>query len=102
MNGVGGDLFAIVYDPKAKQARGLNASGRAPAAATPAEFKRRNLTDIPYRGVLSVSVPGVVDGWHELLDQARHDHARQGAGAGDRLCARRLRRERDHRRSVAG
>ena len=70
MNGVGGDLFAIVYDPKAKQARGLNASGRAPAAATPAEFKRRNLTDIPYRGVLSVSVPGVVDGWNELL--AKH------------------------------
>jgi len=70
MNGVGGDLFAIVYDPKAKQPRGLNASGRAPAAATPAEFKRRNLTDIPYRGVLSVSVPGVVDGWNELL--AKH------------------------------
>jgi gamma-glutamyltranspeptidase / glutathione hydrolase len=70
MNGVGGDLFAIVYDPRTAQARGLNASGRAPAAATPAEFKRRNLQDIPYRGVLSVSVPGVVDGWHELL--ARH------------------------------
>jgi gamma-glutamyltranspeptidase / glutathione hydrolase len=69
MNGLGGDLFAIVYDPKTKQARGLNASGRAPATATPAEFKRRNLSEIPYRGMLSVSVPGVVDGWHELLSK---------------------------------
>jgi len=69
MNGVGGDLFAIVYDPKTKTVRGLNASGRAAAAATPAEFKRRKLDDIPYRGVLSVSVPGVVDGWHELLSK---------------------------------
>jgi gamma-glutamyltranspeptidase/glutathione hydrolase len=69
MNGLGGDLFAIVYDAKTKQVRGLNASGRAPAAATVAEFKRRNLAEIPYRGALSVSVPGVVDGWHELLSK---------------------------------
>jgi gamma-glutamyltranspeptidase/glutathione hydrolase len=67
MNGVGGDLFAIVYHAKTKRVRGLNASGRAPAAATPEEFRRRKLDEIPYRGVLSVSVPGVVDGWHELL-----------------------------------
>jgi len=67
MNGVGGDLFAIVYDAKTKSVRGLNASGRAPAAATPEEFRRRKLDEIPYRGVLSVSVPGVVDGWNELL-----------------------------------
>jgi gamma-glutamyltranspeptidase/glutathione hydrolase len=67
MTGVGGDLFAIVYDAKTKRVRGLNASGRAAAAATPEEFRRRKLDEIPYRGVLSVSVPGVVDGWHELL-----------------------------------
>jgi gamma-glutamyltranspeptidase/glutathione hydrolase len=67
MTGVGGDLFAIVYDAKTKQVRGLNASGRAARAATPAEYKRRNLDEIPYRGVLSISVPGVVDGWNELL-----------------------------------
>jgi gamma-glutamyltranspeptidase / glutathione hydrolase len=67
MTGVGGDLFAIVYDAKTKTLRGLNASGRAPAAATPAEFKRRGLDAIPYRGPLSISVPGVVDGWNELL-----------------------------------
>jgi gamma-glutamyltranspeptidase/glutathione hydrolase len=70
MNGPGGDLFAIVYDGRTKTIRALNASGRSPAAATPAEFKRRGLDTIPYRGELSVSVPGVVDGWHELL--AKH------------------------------
>ncbi len=67
MNGVGGDLFALVYDAKTKQVRALNASGRAPARATPEEFRRRGLDAIPYRGELSVSVPGVVDGWSELL-----------------------------------
>ncbi|HXW06112.1 MAG TPA: gamma-glutamyltransferase [Vicinamibacterales bacterium] len=69
MNGVGGDLFAIVYDAKTKSVRGLNASGRSPAAATIDEFRRRQLDAIPYRGELSISVPGVVDGWHELLSR---------------------------------
>ena len=69
MNGVGGDLFAIVYDAKTKTVRGLNASGRAPAAATLDEFRRRKLDEIPYRGFLSISVPGVVDGWNELLSK---------------------------------
>jgi gamma-glutamyltranspeptidase/glutathione hydrolase len=67
MNGIGGDLFALVYDPKTRQVRALNASGRAAAAATPAELARRGLKTMPYRGELSVSVPGVVDGWSELL-----------------------------------
>jgi gamma-glutamyltranspeptidase/glutathione hydrolase len=69
MNGVGGDLFAIVYDAKTRTIHGLNASGRAPAAATPQEYRKRGLNAIPYRGVLSVSVPGVVDGWNELLSK---------------------------------
>jgi gamma-glutamyltranspeptidase/glutathione hydrolase len=69
MNGIGGDLFAIVYSAKDKKVHGLNASGRAPAAATLAEFKRRGLERIPLRGELSISVPGVVDGWHELLSK---------------------------------
>jgi gamma-glutamyltranspeptidase/glutathione hydrolase len=67
MNGVGGDLFAIVYDAKSGKLHVLNASGRSAYAATPDVFKARNLTTIPGSGVLSVSVPGVVDGWATLL-----------------------------------
>jgi gamma-glutamyltranspeptidase/glutathione hydrolase len=70
MNGIGGDLFALVWDPQTKQLTGLNASGRAGHAATPDEFRRRGLTSVPETGPLAVTVPGVVDGWSELL--ARH------------------------------
>ena len=69
MNGAGGDLFAIVYSAKDKKVHGLNASGRAGSLATLDEFKKRNVQRIPLRGELSVSVPGVVDGWHELLSK---------------------------------
>ena len=67
MTGIGGDLFAIVYDGKTKTLRGLNASGRSPYAATPEAFAARRLTVIPASGVHSVTVPGVVDGWSTLL-----------------------------------
>jgi len=67
MNGPGGDLFAIVYSAKDRKIHGLNASGRAGSLATPEEFRKRNVQRIPLRGGLSVSVPGVVDGWSELL-----------------------------------
>jgi gamma-glutamyltranspeptidase/glutathione hydrolase len=69
MNGAGGDLFAIVYSARDKKIHGLNASGRAGALATPEEFKKRGVQRIPLRGELSVSVPGVVDGWSELLSK---------------------------------
>ena len=64
--GIGGDLFAIVWDPVAGRLVGLNASGRAPARATIAEFQRRGLDAIPVYGPLSWSVPGAVDGWERL------------------------------------
>ncbi len=67
MNGVGGDLFAIVYDAKTKRLHALNASGRSAHAATPDAFAQRKLARIPNSGVFSVSVPGVVDGWSTLL-----------------------------------
>jgi gamma-glutamyltranspeptidase/glutathione hydrolase len=70
MTGVGGDLFAIVYDARDGSLHGLNASGRAPAAACPEFFAERQLPAVPARGALSVTVPGVVSGWTELL--ARH------------------------------
>jgi gamma-glutamyltranspeptidase / glutathione hydrolase len=67
MTGIGGDLFAIVYDAKTRTLRGLNASGRSPYAATPEVFAARKLAAIPVSGVYSVTVPGVVDGWSALL-----------------------------------
>jgi gamma-glutamyltranspeptidase / glutathione hydrolase len=67
MTGIGGDLFAIIYDAKTKTLRALNASGRSAYAATPEVFAKRNLTRIPNAGVLSVTVPGVVEGWSEML-----------------------------------
>lgn len=65
-NGIGGDLFAIVWDPATKKLYGLNASGRSPKSLTLDEFKKRNLKSIPATGPLPVSVPGCVDGWFEL------------------------------------
>ncbi|GAB3696617.1 gamma-glutamyltransferase [Spirosoma flavus] len=66
VNGIGGDLFAIVWDAKTKKLYGLNASGRSPYSLTLAEFKKRGLTHIPSDGPLPVSTPGCVDGWFEL------------------------------------
>lgn len=64
--GVGGDLFAIVWDAKAHKMYGLNASGRVPYRATRELFAQRGLTEIPLIGPLSWSVPGCVDGWEVL------------------------------------
>jgi gamma-glutamyltranspeptidase / glutathione hydrolase len=69
MTGIGGDLFAIVYDAKTKSLHGLNASGRSAYAATPAEYAKRRQEQMPITGVLAVTVPGVVEGWSELLSK---------------------------------
>ncbi|TYD32929.1 gamma-glutamyltransferase [Xanthomonas sontii] len=68
-NGVGGDLFAIVWDPKTQKLYGYNGSGRSPKALTLAEFQRRGLKEIPATGPLPVSVPGAVDGWFALHER---------------------------------
>ena len=68
-NGIGGDLFAIVWIEKEKKLYGLNASGRSPKKLTIEYFKENNFHSIPPYGPLPVSVPGCVDGWFELHDK---------------------------------
>ena len=65
-SGMGGDLFAIVWDAKTKKLYGLNASGRSPYNLTLDYFKENGYEKIPALGPLPVSVPGCVDGWFEL------------------------------------
>ncbi|MGA8224848.1 MAG: gamma-glutamyltransferase [Candidatus Acidiferrales bacterium] len=67
MNGMGGDLFAVVYDAKTGKLYGLNASGWAPAKLTIAHLKQKGLDKVPEHGIDSVTIPGAVDGWSKLL-----------------------------------
>jgi gamma-glutamyltranspeptidase / glutathione hydrolase len=64
--GLGGDLFAIVWSAGDRRLYGLNGSGRSPRGLTAEEFRRRELSEIPARGPLPVSVPGAVHAWFEL------------------------------------
>ena len=68
-NGIGGDLFAIVYDAKSGKYYGLNASGWAPAAQSVERLRQKGLQEVPVRGIESATVPGAVDGWQKLLDR---------------------------------
>ncbi len=70
--GIGGDLFAIVWDAKTQKLYGLNGSGRSPASLTLEEFQERGLTAVPATGPLPVSVPGCVDGWFALHERFGH------------------------------
>ena len=65
--GVGGDTFALVWNPAEKRVRALNGSGRAPAAASIAELKAQGHSHMPETGPYTISVPGTVHGWESLL-----------------------------------
>ena len=65
-SGIGGDLFAIVWDAKSQKLHGLNASGRSPRSLSLDYFKQNDIEKIPPYGPLPVTVPGCVDGWFEL------------------------------------
>jgi gamma-glutamyltranspeptidase/glutathione hydrolase len=68
-NGLGGDLFAMVWDPKTEKLYGLNASGRAPASLTIAKVPAEENGTIPVYSVYSWTVPGCADGWFELHEK---------------------------------
>jgi len=66
-NGIGGDLFAIVFDAKSGKYYGLNASGWAPAGLSVEHLRSKGHRRMPQLGIHSVTVPGAVDGWNALL-----------------------------------
>jgi gamma-glutamyltranspeptidase / glutathione hydrolase len=69
MDGIGGDLFAIVYEAKTGKLYGVNASGWAPAGISAELLKSKGFTQMPETGIFSVTVPGAVDGWSKLLQK---------------------------------
>ncbi len=68
-NGIGGDLFAIVYQAKSRKLYGINASGWAPAGQSLERLQHKGYRDTPQRGIESATIPGAVDGWQKLLDR---------------------------------
>ncbi len=68
-NGMGGDLFAIIWDVKTKKLYGLNASGRSPKSLSRQWFVDNGYDKIPSHGPLPVSVPGAVDGWFMMHER---------------------------------
>jgi gamma-glutamyltranspeptidase/glutathione hydrolase len=69
MTGIGGDVFALVYDAKTKQIRGLNSSGRAGAKADADLLVGKGHKMVPGQGLYAVTVPGALAGWVELLEK---------------------------------
>lgn len=65
-SGIGGDIYAIIWDSRTAKLYGLNGSGRSPYSLTLEHFKAKGLKSIPSLGPLPVSVPGCVDGWFEM------------------------------------
>lgn len=68
-NGIGGDLFALVYEASTGRVHGLNASGWSPAALTPELLAERGIEEMPYRGIHAVTVPGTVAGWTAIHER---------------------------------
>jgi gamma-glutamyltranspeptidase/glutathione hydrolase len=68
-NGIGGDLFAIVYEAKTGKVYGLNSSGWAPQKLTPEFLAAKGVKEMPQRGIDSATVPGAVAGWQALHDR---------------------------------
>jgi gamma-glutamyltranspeptidase/glutathione hydrolase len=69
MTGIGGDLLALVWDGKTARVHALDSTGRSAHKATPGEYARRGLRQMPVDGPLTVDVPGVIEGWSQLLNR---------------------------------
>ena len=69
MNGMGGDLFAIYWDNKAKKLYALNSSGWTAKAETIEALKAKGITELDMNSIYSVTVPGAVAGWQALHDR---------------------------------
>lgn len=67
--GIGGDCFALYYEAKSGQVTALNGSGRAPAAASIDDVQRLGYQQMPIHSGHSVSIPGAVAGWSDLLER---------------------------------
>ena len=67
--GLGGDAFALVWDPGDSRLHGFNGSGRSPAALTIDAARSAGRETMPARGPLPIDVPGAVDAWAQLLDR---------------------------------
>jgi gamma-glutamyltranspeptidase/glutathione hydrolase len=66
MTGLGGDLFVMYWDAKTGKLTGLNASGPAPRALSPAFLAQHDIKSMPQDGIHSVTVPGAVEGWYRM------------------------------------
>ncbi len=69
MTGIGGDVFALIYLSQSKELKALNASGRAPYAASLEKLRSLGYDHMPETGIHSVTIPGAVDGWCTLLER---------------------------------
>ena len=67
--GIGGDAFALVWDPAAARLHGFNGSGRSPAALTIDAVRAAGHDEMPARGPLAITVPGAVDAWVQLIER---------------------------------
>src|SRR5688572_31735448 len=70
--GIGGDAFALVWEPGERRLHGFNGSGRSPAALTIDAVREAGHDEMPARGPLAITVPGAVDAWAQLLGRFGH------------------------------